>query len=118
MYTWYSQCGLEVVKERLFGNPYFCLFYLFACPFVDVLLNSIAMSTKKMLAEEPGLETGEFDVQFGEGELGMRLEERGALKAFSVVSRVTEDGELIHINHPAPSFLPSLFSVLERKAYS
>lgn len=74
------------------------------------------MSTKKVLAEEPGLESGEFDVQFGEGELGMRLEERGSLKTFSVVIRVTEDGESCSLrrSHPALSFL----SVLERKAYS
>lgn len=51
------------------------------------------MSTKKTLSEAPGEETGEFDVNFGEGELGMRLEERGSFEAYSVVVRVTEDGE-------------------------
>lgn len=52
------------------------------------------MSTKKALSDTPGLEVGEFDVRFGEGELGMRLEERGSFDASSVVVRVTEDGEM------------------------
>lgn len=51
------------------------------------------MSTKKALSEDPGAEEGEFDVRFGEGELGMRLEERGSFKASSVVVKITEDGE-------------------------
>lgn len=53
------------------------------------------MSTKKVLTDAPGSASGEFDVEFGEGELGMRLEERGSFKMLSVVSRVTEDGGCI-----------------------
>lgn len=51
------------------------------------------MSTKKALSDAPGAEVGEFDVRFGEGELGLRLEERGSFEASSVVVRITEDGE-------------------------
>ena len=50
------------------------------------------MSTKKALSDAPGADAGEFDVTFGEGELGMRLEERGSFQASSVVVRITEDG--------------------------
>lgn len=53
------------------------------------------MSTKKSLSDAPGADEGEFDVDFGEGELGMRLEERGSFKASSVVVRVTEDGKCL-----------------------
>lgn len=53
------------------------------------------MSTKKVLADSPGLASGEFDVKFGERELGMRLEERGSFKMLSVVSKVTEGGERV-----------------------
>lgn len=52
------------------------------------------MSTKKTLSDAPGAEAGEFDVRFVEGELGMRLEERGSFDASSVVVRITEDGEI------------------------
>lgn len=52
------------------------------------------MSTKKALSDAPGEELGEFDVRFGEGELGMRLEERGSFKASSVVVKITEGGEM------------------------
>lgn len=52
------------------------------------------MTTKKALSDAPGAEAGEFDVSFGEGELGMRLEERGTFQASSVVVRITEDGEI------------------------
>ena len=53
------------------------------------------MSTKKALSDAPGLEVGEFDVRFVEGELGMRLEERGSFEASSVVVKTTEGGETI-----------------------
>ncbi|CAM9589136.1 unnamed protein product, partial [Scytosiphon promiscuus] len=58
---------------------------------VDVSPDMPTMSTKKALSDDPGSEDGEFDVRFGEGELGMRLEERGSFKASSVVVKITED---------------------------
>lgn len=51
------------------------------------------MSTKKALSDAPGAEVGEFDVRFGDGELGLRLEERGSFEASSVVVKITEGGE-------------------------
>lgn len=51
------------------------------------------MSTKKALSDAPGAEVGEFDVTFGEGELGLRLEERGSFAASSVVVKITEGGK-------------------------
>lgn len=53
------------------------------------------MSTKKTLTEAPGTDAGEFDVEFVEGELGMRLEERGSFRMSSIVSRITKDGKEI-----------------------
>ncbi|CAM9721124.1 unnamed protein product [Choristocarpus tenellus] len=50
------------------------------------------MSTKKSISSAPGIEAGEFDVEFKEGELGLRLEERGSFQAFSVVTKITEGG--------------------------
>jgi hypothetical protein len=49
------------------------------------------MSTRKWLPAECG--PSEFDVSFGEGELGCRLEERVALTTESVVSAVASDGQ-------------------------
>ncbi|CAN0022966.1 unnamed protein product [Ectocarpus sp. 13 AM-2016] len=57
---------------------------------VDVSPDMATMSTKKALSDAPGEAVGEFDVGFGEGELGMRLEERGSFKASSVVVKITE----------------------------
>lgn len=51
------------------------------------------MSTKKNLSDVPGAGSGEFDVDFGEGELGMRLEERGSFKTSCVVVKVTQHGK-------------------------
>eukprot|EP00752_Nemacystus_decipiens_P006836 g6138.t1 len=64
---------------------------------VDVLPDMPTMSTKKALSDAPGAEAGEFDVTFVEGELGMRLEERGSFEASSVVVRVTEDGQAMYL---------------------
>eukprot|EP00904_Undaria_pinnatifida_P004192 jgi/Undpi1/13774/HiC_scaffold_9.g03425.m1 len=64
---------------------------------VDVPPDMAAMSTKKTLSDAPGEEEGEFDVNFGEGELGMRLEERGSFKASSVVVKITEDGQAMSL---------------------
>lgn len=50
------------------------------------------MTTKKALADKPESHAGEFDVSFGDGELGMRLEERGSFKTSSVVVRVSKEG--------------------------
>lgn len=50
------------------------------------------MTTKKVLADKPESHAGEFDVSFGDGELGMRLEERGSFKTSSVVVRVSKEG--------------------------
>ncbi|CAM9522752.1 unnamed protein product [Discosporangium mesarthrocarpum] len=59
---------------------------------VEVPTEGANMTTKKSLA--PTLaEAGEFDVELGEGELGMRLEERGSFKTVSVVVKTTEGGQ-------------------------
>ncbi|CAB1104456.1 unnamed protein product [Ectocarpus sp. CCAP 1310/34] len=64
---------------------------------VDVSPDMATMSTKKALSDAPGEEVGEFDVRFGEGELGMRLEERGSFKASSVVVKITEGGQAVSL---------------------
>eukprot|EP00903_Cladosiphon_okamuranus_P011927 g11203.t1 len=64
---------------------------------VDVSPDIPTMSTKKALSDSPGEEAGEFDVSFQEGELGMRLEERGSFQASSVVVRITEDGQAMYL---------------------
>lgn len=72
----------------IFLLSYFCFILLFC-----IVIYRPTMSTKKALSDAPGEEAGEFDVSFGEGELGMRLEERGSFKMSSVVIKVTEEGK-------------------------
>ena len=61
--------------------------------FINVIYRRGSMTTKKALTDQPKVVSGEYDVAFGEGELGMRLEERGSFKASSVVIRVSKDGK-------------------------